>query len=357
MGKIYDIDGNVILPQSDTEGLEDLLPDRLLVWHDEFDSPEIDDSKWAVLYGQGSSNANMCYAENINRVANSGDGLSYRTVKDYPAENFQYSGAFLWTNNLFEFQYGRIEAKIKFPSANPHHTTFWTLGANSDRKPTSELTPWDGSVGVKFPSCGEIDIAEFNNGTVGARTHWASNGFDTDATAMTGGNVASLTDTPTDWHIYSCEWTSTSITFYVDGVQKGTWATSNGAVNGWNPFNHPHYIILNCIVNLSGTPTWDIAQTDVKWVRVYAPSGVTEYIPETAVSIDASASITVGERKWLDATFTPALPSDMTLKWLSHNEDIVTCYGGMLIGVSAGTTYVQCTTKRGFTALCKVTVS
>lgn len=360
MGTIYDYNGNIILPVSDTEGLSDLLPNRLLIWHDEFDKPYIDTNKWGHLYGAGTSNDYMCYAKNIDKVANSGNGLVYRAIKDNPntADGFTYSSAFIHTNNIFEFMYGRIEAKIKFPSTTPHHTTFWTLGANTDRKITGEFTPWDSTVGVKFPSCGEIDIAECDNGSLGARTHWSNGGFDTDSVYQTGGNIASLTSTPNDWHIYSCEWTSSTITFYVDGVSKGSWNTSNATVNGWNPFNHPHFLILNCIVALTGTPTWDIAETNVAWVRVYAPVGVSEFVEETAISIPQTASISVGERHWLGTpTFTPTNPSDMTVKWLSHNENIVTCYGGMLIGISNGTTYVQATSKHGYTSLCKVTVS
>lgn len=359
MGAVYDYEGNQILPENELEGLEDLQPNRLLVWHDEFDKPYIDTAKWKRFTGQGTRNTYMCYADNIYRVANSGNGLSYRTIKDYPnpADNFTHSATYLHTKGLFEFRYGRIEAKMRFPSANPHHSTFWTLGANFDQVSAGEYSTPDGTVGVKFPSCGEIDIAEYDNGTAGARAHWSSGGFDTENTAQTGGNISSLTSSPTSWHIYACEWTDTAIAFYVDGTQKGAWSTSNGAVSGWNPFEHPHYLILNCIVATSGTPTWDIAQTDVAWVRVYAPVGVTAVIPETAISIDSTASITVGQRKWLEPTFTPANPTDMTLNWLSHNENIVTCYGGMLIGVAAGTTYVQCTTAHGYTALCKVTVS
>lgn len=356
MGKVYDYLGNVIIPTPDTEGLEELQPNRLLIWHDEFDSFELDKKKWKNLYGL--SRDVLSYSQNPEKVTSVNSRLQYRCVKDYPHSGIEYSSAYLVTKGLFEFMYGRIEAKIKFPAVTPHHSTFWTLGANHDRKLINEVTPMDGTVGVKFPSCGEIDIAEFNNGTVGARTHWDTSGFDAGGVSATGGNVASLTATPTDWHIYACEWTESAITFYVDGVQKGTWNTSNGAVNGWNPFNHPHYLILNCIHALSGAIDWDVAETNVAWVRVYAPVGVTEYISETAISIPETATITVGERSWLGTpTFTPANPSDMTVQWLSHNEDIVTCYGGMLIGISAGTTYVQATSKHGYTALCKVTVS
>ena len=356
MTKLYDYLGNVALnteDDSDISELEDILPNRLLVWHDEFKKPEIDPAKWRHIW------TTYDYAKDLRLVTESGNGLGYRTIKDNrPNAQKAYSSPELMTSGLFEFRYGRIEAKMKFPSNSPYHSTFWTLGAPHVRLSTSDDQTFNDTLkGMLFPSCGEIDIAEFDNGTVGARTHWDTNGFEGGGSTAQGGNIASLTSTPTDWHIYSAEWTESAITFYVDGVQKGTWNTSNGAVGGWNPFHIPHYILLNCIDAVSGTPTWDIAQTDVAWVRVYAPVGVTEYIAETAISIDSTASISVGQHKWIEPTFTPANPSDMTVKWLSHNENIVTCYGGMLVGVSAGTTYVQATSKRGFTALCKVTVS
>lgn len=349
---VYDINGNPLIDDDSTSCLEDLLPGRLLIWHDEFNKPEIDETKWMHIYSKD-------YAKDLRLVTETGNGLTYRTIKDYrPNSGQAYSSPELMTNGLFEFMYGRIEAKIKFPSNNPYHSTFWTLGANFERLSVQEGQTYDETKGVLFPSCGEIDIAECDNATVGARTHWSSGGFDTTSAYQTGGNISTLTATPTEWHIYSCEWTDSSITFYVDGVQKGTWNTSNATVNGWNPFNHPHFIILNCIPAVSGTPSWDIAQTQVKWVRVYAPSNVTEKIVETEISIPSAKSISVGERSWLGTpTFTPPNPSDMTVEWLSHNDDIVTCYGGMLIGVSVGTTYVQAKSKHGYVSLCKVTVS
>ena len=350
MRKLYDLTGNRLYPEDDISDLEDLLTNRLLIWHDEFDEAEIDKTKWQHIYS-------LDYAKDLRLVANSGNGLKYKSIKNNRLNNYAYSSAEILTKGLFEFRYGRIEAKIKFPSANPHHSTFWTLGACYDRLSVNDGIGYK-EEGVKFPSCGEIDIAELDNGVVGARTHWSSNGFDHDDGYASGGNISSLTSSPTEWHIYSAEWTETAITFYVDGTQKGTWSIENGAVSGWNPFKHPHFVILNCVPFLTGTPSWDIAETQVAWVRVYAPVGVTEYIMETGISIPESASVAVGGREWLGTPmFTPSNPSDMTVKWLSHNEDIVTCYGGMLVGVSEGVTYVQATSKHGCIALCKVTVS
>lgn len=355
---VYDIDGNNLLEYDSPDGLGDLLQNRVLIWHDEFKGVRLDSSKWHHQMGRTSSNEYAVYAEDADKVISVHDGLTYRCIKDnpYPESGITHRAAYISTSGIFEFMYGRIEAKIKFPNNTAHHTTFWTLGANNHSMGTDETSLRDGSKGVKFPSCGEIDIAEFENNVVGGRMHWASDGFD-GTTYASGGNVQNLTNTPNEWHIYAAEWTSTNIEFFVDGVSKGSWDISNATVDGWNPFNHPHYIILNCIAALTGTPTWDVAETNVQWVRVYAPAG-SQKVVETGISIPATASISVGERHWLGTpTFTPANPSDMTVKWKSHNEDIVTCYGGMLIGVSAGATYVQAKSKHGYTALCKVTVS
>lgn len=352
MGGIYDINGRVMVEGESS--LEDLLPNRLLIWHDEFDEPVIDGTKWSNVYGDYRGyNWN---SKDIMRNISSGNGMSFWTAKDYPKEYTDFSGAYISTNNLFEFRYGRIEAKLKFPTATPHHTTFWTLGACEEVISVGEDDRYDETKGVHFPSNGEIDIAEYDNGTVGARMHWASDGFD-GTTYASGGNVDSLTNTPYDWHIYSCEWTADEITFFVDGVQKETWNTSNAKVGDWNPFQIPHFLVLDCISALSGTINWDIAKTDCKWVRVYAPVGVTEYIKETAISIHATASISVGQRYYIDQTFTPTNPSDMTLKWESYNPDIATCYGGMVIGVSAGTAIIKVTSRHNCVAFCKVTVT
>lgn len=354
MANVYDVNGNPII--TGQKDLDDLLPDRLLIWHDEFDSPVLDPLKWNNIYG---NYRNFCWnSKDIMRNISSGDGMSYWAAKDYPNSVSNFSGAYIHTNNLFEFRYGRIEAKMRFPDVLRHHTTFWTLGACGEFVSTSETTTYEDK-GVYFPSCGEIDMAEFESGDVGARTHWAQGGFDTQSTARQGGNINSMTGTPTQWHIYSCEWTETAITFYLDGVQKSTFSVADATVNGWNPFLIPHYLIFNCVSSITdrGNITWDEAKTDVAWVRVYAPVGVTNYIEETAISIPSEISISVSERSYLAPTFTPENPSDMTIKWESGNTGICTVYGGMVTGVSAGTTIVTAKTKHGLVAYCKVTVA
>lgn len=342
-------------PISETnEDLDDLIPGRLLVWHDEFDEPVIDENKWSNVYGDYRGyNWN---SKDIMRNISSGNGMSFWTAKDYPKEYTDFSGAYISTNNLFEFRYGRLEAKMRFPSATPHHTTFWTLGACGEVINTGEDTRYDDLTAVKFPSCGEIDIAEYDNGNVGNRIHY-SDEFDS-TNYLSSGNINELTDTPSEWHIYAIEWTKDSIKTYVDGVLKNTVDVSGLTYsNGINPFRIPHYIVFDCISSLNGTITWDIAKTDVAWVRVYAPEGVDSYITETAIMIDPTLALSVGERAFLSQTFIPENPSDMTLKWESYNPTVAVCYGGMVTGISAGVAMIKVTTRHNCVAFCKVTVT
>lgn len=352
---VYDVNGVKIgSVDDDYNGLDGINPNRVLIWHDEFLKEKINPEKWSVVYGKGISNYRAYYANDTDLVMSSGSGLRYRTVRNNPDEGYEFSSPFISTKNHFEFLYGRIEAKIKFPTETPHHSTFWTLGACYDRKINGQNEMYS-EEGVAFPSCGEIDIAEFDNGKAAARTHWSLEGFDT-SDYTTGGNVV-FAETASNWHVYACEWTEETIQFFVDGTLKKTWSTSEAEVNGWNPFNHPHYLILNCLHYTSGAAQWDVAQTDVAWVRVYAPEGVSRYIEETDITIPQSKTVNVGDREWIDAVFYPTNASDKTLKWISHNESIATCYGGMIVGIAEGTTLIQCTTKHGYTAFCKVTVT
>ena len=354
MANIYDVDGNVLYEGGN---LEDVLTDRLMIWHDEFDMPNADESKWTPQFGKYWTGMNWNSPDMMRNSAH-GNGMSYFTTKDHPKENIDFSAILMHTAGKFEFKYGRLEAKMRFPNNSPHHSTFWTLGTAYQLKSNGEDAT-AGYGGLTPPSGGEIDIAEFDDGHVGFRTHY-SDDFDSN-TFLTGGDIASLTSTPTDWHIYAIEWEENSIKSYVDGVLKSTFDTSVATyTNGFNPFKTPHYVIFNCIPKLptdTGSITWDTAKTDVKWVRVYAPSSVSEYVKETALIIPQTESLSVGQKKYLFPTLTPANPSDATIRWYSYDESVVACNGGIISGKSAGTAIVKGYTNHGCVAFCKVTVS
>lgn len=340
-----------------TGNLEGLIADRLLIWHDEFDTKNIDEKKWSNQYGRYWTGMNW-NSPDIMRNMVTGNGASYFTTKDNPKDNVNFSSILIHTAGKFEFKYGRLEAKMRFPNKSPHHSTFWTLGTAYQLRSIGEDSTM-GYGGLTPPSAGEIDIAEFNNGTVGFRAHY-SNAFDNNV-FVTMGNISDLTPTPTDWHVYAIEWDENSIKSYVDDVLKSTVPIeSTEYSNGFNPFKAPHYIILNCIPKLptdEGNITWDVAQTDVKWVRVYAPVGVSEYVVETALTLPETLNIGINEKKYLFPVFTPANPSDATIRWYSYDESVATCYGGIVQGKKAGTVLIKGYTNHGCVAFCKVTVA
>lgn len=357
---VYDIDGNQLSQAYDADGnellsgLDDLLPGRLLIWHDEFDGSAVDSEKWGHLFGYYNANRYYMYENDLAHNAYCEDSvLHINNIKDSTMPNTQWTGAFIHTNNLFEFRYGMIEAKMKFPTnTNVYHSTFWTLGANYQRISNAN-TQGDETAGVLASTCGEIDIAEGDNGTVTTTKHWAT----PSTNAHQSGGHGSLTTDSANWHIYGCEWTEDTIKIYVDRVLKNTWNVASATTEGFNAFRLPHFLMLNQNPALNGTQTQTELETLVDWVRVYAPVGVAEYITETAISIESAVNLSVGETHLLTGTFTPVNPSDMTTNWSSSNESVAVCYGGKVTAIGSGTTTITVTTKHGCTATCVVTVA
>lgn len=353
LSQAYDLEGNELL-----SGLDDLVPGRLLIWHDEFDGDSVDSEKWGHLFGYYNAHRYYMYENDLAHNAYCENSILHITnKKDSTMPLTQWTGAFIHTNNIFEFRYGLIEAKIKFPTnTNVYHSTFWTLGANYQRICNVDTTG-DETKGVLASTCGEIDIAEAdpngNHHGVTTAEHWAVPS--TNSHRYTRNTL--LTADAANWHIYSCEWTAETIKVYLDRVLVNTWNVDNATVEGFNAFRLPHFIMFNQNPEMNGTQTVDFLETLVDWVRIYAPVGVTEYIEETAVSIPSSVTLSAGDTNLLTAEFTPANPSDMTTNWVSSNESVAICYGGKITALASGTTTVTVTTKHGKTATCVVTVS
>ncbi len=354
LSQAYDINENPLLDGGGDEVLDDLLPNRLLVWHDEFDGTEVDSSKWNHLFGYYNANRYYMYENDLAHNAYCEDSVLHITnEKDSTMSNTSWTGAFIHTNNLFEFRYGMIEAKMKFPTnTNVYHSTFWTLGANYERI-CNVNTQGDETQGVLASTCGEIDIAEGDNGTVTTTKHWAT----PSTNAHQSGGHATITSDSANWHIYGCEWTEDTIKIYLDRVLINTWNVSNATVENFNAFRLPHFLMFNQNPQLSGTQTENFLETLVDWVRVYAPEGVTKIIKEIGISIDSTLSLSVGGTHLLTGTFTPSNPSDMTLIWTTSDSSVCTCYGGKVTAIASGTATVTATTKNGYSATCTVTVS
>lgn len=230
-----------------------------LVWNDEFDGETIDLNNWtydlgAGGWGNGESQHYTDRPENA-RIENGMLVIEARQERYYGS---YYTSARLKTQGLQEFQYGRIEARLRVPAGRGLWPAFWMLGSNFAT--------------VGWPDSGEIDIMEYVGrepdlilGTIhgpgysGALSlsHWNRQDYD-------------IAD---DFHTYAVEWDEEQITWFYDGEAYGTYTRSDVGEREW-PFDQPFFIILNLAVGGTlpgpiGLDTVFPAQYLVDYVRVF----------------------------------------------------------------------------------------
>lgn len=356
-GTVYKVtvtnEGALHIVDKATEGLSDLVPGRLLVWHDEFDAAEIDRSKWrsSTNASQYSELAAYTYQRAENAYIEDGQ-LVLRAVKDGYIEGRDWTSARLDTLGLFSAKYGRIEAKLKYEGKNGAFPAFWTLGSNT-YYPSGEDGPYGvtHSWGAPWPYCGEIDIFEGTNGgnCVKPVLHYS---LSPEETAQSTRYIVqeSVDVNTSEYHIYSVEWTENEMAAYLDGVEIGRADTA-----GLLPYNKPHYLILNlCIGSIAGAPDEDVDEIKmhIDWVRVYAPESVTEKIDITDITLSReSVTMNLGDpAQYVEYLSAPdgAVNSLVTLE--SADPGVFTVYGTKLSPVAVGESELVATAYNGVTA-------
>jgi beta-glucanase (GH16 family) len=227
------------------------------VWSDEFSSPVLNSANWTTEIGTGSNgwgnNELQYYTSRPENVTIQNGNLLIIAKK----ENYQgseYTSARIKTQAKQNWKYGKMEARIKLPVGQGLWPAFWMLGENI--------------TSVSWPNCGEIDIMEHINSEpkIFGTMHWDANGH-----AYYGGDV-NVNDV-TQFHIYSVEWDSTGIKWFVDGTNYWQANTLNN-INSTEEFHNPFFFLLNIAVggNFPGPPTANsiLADTmEVDYVRVF----------------------------------------------------------------------------------------
>lgn len=225
-----------------------------LLWSDEFDTNGApDSSKWGYDIGSNNGWSNNEVQNYTNRAENSfvSNGvLKIVTIK----ENYggsSYTSARLKSQGKFSFKYGRIDIRAKLPTGGGTWPALWMLGENISS--------------VSWPACGEIDIMEHlgnNLGQIHGSLH-SPNNF--------GGNsnsgITTITNATTQFHVYSLDWSETSIKFYVDNNLYYN-LTNTASL----PFNSNFFFILNTAMGgWGGTidPNFISSTFEIDYVRVY----------------------------------------------------------------------------------------
>lgn len=253
-------------------------PNWNLVWSDEFNGTSLNRANWTPEMGTGSggwgNNELQYYTDRAQNVQVTGGNLVITAQKEsYGGMN--YTSARIKTQDLKSFTYGKVEARIKLPSGQGLWPAFWMLGSNIS------------SVG--WPKSGEIDIMErvnlnpYVNGTV----HWDAGGH------ADFGRVSGNLDF-SQFHVYSIEWDSKYIRWFVDGQQFNEFYIENGTGNT-EEFQRPFFILLNLAVggNWPGSPNNSTpfpSQMLVDYVRVYQDTGASNVISDGIYTIASKAS-------------------------------------------------------------------
>ena len=175
------------------------------------------------------------------------------TAKNEQFGTANYTSARIKSKGLFEFTYGRVDARVQVPLGQGLWPAFWMLGANIDD--------------VSWPQCGEIDILEhINTETIIHGTHHYNN----NGHQYSGGSIYCNAG---EFNVYSIEWSPLSIKWFLNGSMYYEADISPNSVSK-EEFHEPFFFLINLAVGgqWPGSPnvsTQFPAVMLVDYVRVY----------------------------------------------------------------------------------------
>jgi beta-glucanase (GH16 family) len=191
-------------------------------------------------------------------------GNDWKSTREYA----EYTSSSIKTVGKREFLYGRFEVKARIPVAGGSWPAIWTLGKEM---------PW--------PSNGEIDIMEYYR-IKGVPHILANTAWGTDRPFNAKWDSAKIpfehfTSKDPDWtskfHIWRMDWDETAIRLYLDDELLNETLLSetiNGKTGNYtNPFQQPHYLLLNLAIGGQNGGEPDVKayplKYEIDYVRVY----------------------------------------------------------------------------------------
>ncbi len=265
----------------------EVKPEWVLTWSDEFDGESIDFTKWTHMIGDGTdygqqpgwgNNEKQFYTDD---PANSGiiiddEGNSVLFIEAIMTNVGEtgYTSAKLTTDSLFDFRFGKIEARIKLPYSEGIWPAFWMLGSNKPQ--------------IGWPGCGEIDIMEMLGGaeeTVYGNIHYVNSDHEHDEDL--GFSILDEGKYSDDYHIYSMEWSPGNIKWLVDGE----YFHEVEITADMKEFLRSHFLILNVAVGgyWPGYPDETSIfpqRMYVDYIRIYQDTTLTDIPDEPALDVD-----------------------------------------------------------------------
>ena len=209
----------------------------------------------ATLSGSGALNLKLL------RITPDLNDLYETCPIDTPGNACEFESARIQTKGKLNFQYGRLEARIKVPVGDGTWPAFWLLGSDISSN--------------AWPNCGEIDIME-TKGSEPSTVHGTAHG-----PGYSGGDGIVNTYTISSrlgsgYHVYALDWTKNKMVWSIDGRVYHT-VTPTIVGNHAYVFNKPMFMILNVAAGgwFAGDVDPDLtsAQMSVDYIRYYSING------------------------------------------------------------------------------------
>ena len=243
--------------------------DWKLVWQDEFNGKNLDESKWNVLTRETSKHGELQYYVPDEVYLYNGNLRLQSSKRDFGSQH--YTSGRLDTKDKFSFTYGRIEIKGKLPVGKGLWPAYWLYPQNRDwiMEYTMQEAIANGkesSIPEFRPWYTEIDIMEYLGhepkifyGTF----HYYS--FKGEKKSSSGKYEADFSFAD-NFHIYALEWEIDAIRWYIDG--KLIHNAKEGVPHA------PHFLILNTAIGGSWPGNPDSTTVfpqyhDIDYVRIY----------------------------------------------------------------------------------------
>lgn len=225
-----------------------------LLWEENFEAP-LDTDLWTFETGNnnGWGNQEAQYYTEDNAIVE--DGNLVITARAEEINGYEYSSSRIKTQDNFQFQYGRVEARAKLPEGAGTWPAIWMLGSNFAE--------------VGWPESGEIDIMEHvgnDQNNIHGTLHYPGR-----SAGNADGGSMKIENASSEFHIYEMEWSPERIVFLVDGQVYHTYENTADS-----PFHQDFFLILN--VAMGGTfggeidPAFEESSMEVDYIKVFGES-------------------------------------------------------------------------------------
>ncbi len=232
-----------------------------LMWQDDFVSDQLDDANWTRCT-RGNPDWKNTMSDDPRLLKIKDGVLQLRGIVNDKQDKdpAPYLTAGLSSKGKFAFQYGKVQIRARFKSAQGAWPALWMLGAEKG-----------------WPANGEIDLMEHLNfdHIIYQTVHSEYTiKIDKTNTPKKGGTAKINRD---GWNTYGCEWEADKIIFTVNDKPTHTYPRVPTLGEKQWPFSQPFYFILSMQiggnwVNGPGpsNPAHYPADMEIDWVRVYS---------------------------------------------------------------------------------------